>query len=230
MQRRLTRLLAVVTVVGAMLALSTAPVGAQDDFDAEAASAEVQENLIALFDALAVAGNPDTAPEDVEAALATAAGLVEGGDSPEVQEQIPGIAALAAAAELSIVIDEEPTFDESGTRAEYVFSALSFGNPSQVNEANGVHVLENGVWKLSSEIWGAFVALGSGASPDDVDDGAEGGDGGGEGADGGGEGDGAGEEELADTGLSSDALAVLAVAVLGAGAMLVASGRRTLTD
>lgn len=223
MQHKFTRLFAALTLVGAMIALSTSPVGAQDDFDAEAAAAEVEANLIGLFDALAVAGNPESDPADVEAALVTAAGLVQGGDTPEVQEQVPIIAGLAAAAELSIVIDEPPTFDESGTTATYLFSALSFGNPSQVDKANGVHVLENGVWKLSSELWGAFVALGGDSTPEDVGDGDAGAS----------EGEAteetaeATEEELANTGLGSDVVAVLAIAVLGAGVMLVSSSRRT---
>lgn len=214
MHGRFKRLLAALTVVGAMLAVMTAPVGAQD-FDEEAASAEVTENLIRLFDLLAIAGNPDTAAADVEAALTEAAGLVEGGDTAEVQAQIPNIAGLAAAAELSIEIDEAPTFDEDQTTATYVFSALSFGNPSQVNEANGIHVLENGTWKLSSQLWAAFVALGGDSTPDDVDDGGEdAGEDGGE------------DEELANTGINSDLLAILAVAVLGAGAMFMSSSRR----
>jgi hypothetical protein len=140
----------------------------EPEFDAEAASAEVVANLIDLFDQLAIAGNPESAQADIDAALARAAELVEGGDSPEVQAQIPNIAGLAYAAELTVVIDEEPTFSEDNTVANYLFSTLSFGNPSQVDKANGIHVLENGVWKLSSDLWAAFVALGGDATPEDV--------------------------------------------------------------
>ena len=128
-------------------------------------------NLIELFDSLAVAGDPEGDPAEIEAALARAAELVEGGDTQEVQDQIPSIAALAAAAQLEIVVDEEPTFRDDNTVADYIFSALSFGNPSQVDKANGIHVLENGTWKLSADLWAAFVALGAGASTDDVGDG-----------------------------------------------------------
>lgn len=214
MQGKFTRLLVALTVVGAMIALSTTPASAQD-FDEEAASAEVQENLIKLFDLLAIAGNSESDSAAVDAALEEAAGLVEGGDTDEVKAQIPGIAALAAAAELTVVIDEAPTFDEAQTTANYLFSTLSFGNPSQVDKANGIHVLENGVWKLSALLWEAFVALGGDSTPDDVDDGnagaAEDGD----------------DEELANTGLNTDLLAILAIAVLGAGVMLTSSTRRS---
>lgn len=224
MHGRFMRLLGAIAVVGAMLAFTTAPVGAQE-LDEEAASEEVVDNLIRLFDLLAIAGNPDTDPAEAEAAIEEAAGLIEGGDSEEVKAQIPGIAALASAAELTIEIDEPPTFDESGTTATYVFSALSFGNPSQVDEANGIHVLEDGTWKLSSQLWNAFVALGGDSTPEDVDDGGEG-----EGDEAEGEGEGE-DEELANTGSTSDILAILAVAVLGAGAMFVSGSRRIrLTD
>lgn len=227
MRKSCRRLVAGLSVAVAMIALTVTPVGAQDDFDEEAAREEVVTNLITLFEQLAVAGNPDTPEDEAAAAIDTVAGLVEGGDSDEVREQIPNIAALAFAADLEIVIDEEPTFDEAGTTATYLFSALSGGNPSQVDNANGIHVLEDGTWKLASELWEAFVALGSGASPDDVGDGETGDDGeeGGEdgGAEGGEDGDG---EELANTGLNTDAVVVLAGALLGAGAMIVWSTRR----
>ena len=134
----------------------------QPDFDSEAAAAEVEANVIGLFDQLAIAGNPESDPADVEAALAAAGALVQDGDTEEVKAQIPNIAGLAFAAELTLVIDEAPTFDDAGTTANYLFSALSFGNPSQLDKANGISVLEDGVWKLSSEIWAAFVAMGGG--------------------------------------------------------------------
>ncbi len=215
-----TRLLAAVTIVGAMIAFTVSPAGAQE-FDEEAARAEVVANLTSLFENLAIAGNPDSDAATVEQAIEDAAAVIEGGDSQEVKDQIPGIAALAFAADLEIVIDEEPTFNEDGTQATYVFSALSGGNPSQVNEANGVHVLEDGAWKLSSDLWGAFVALGAGASTEDVEpDGEDDGDTGATDEDAG------DDEELATTGVDSDVLAILALAVVGAGAMLVASSRR----
>ncbi len=224
---RFTRLLAAVTVVGAMVAFTVSPAGAQD-FDEDAARAEVVDNLTSLFDNLATAGNPDSDAATVEQAIEDAAAVIEGGDSQEVKDQIPGIAALAFAANLEIVIDEEPTFNEDGTQATYVFSALSGGNPSQVNEANGVHVLEDGVWKLSSQLWQAFVALGAGATPDDVGDGEDGGDGE---DDGEATGDAGDDEELATTGVDSDVLAIIAIAVVAAGAMMLTSSRRTrLTD
>lgn len=137
-----------------------------DDFDAEAAADEVSANVIGLFDQLAIAGNPDSDPVDAAAAVGAAAGLIEGGDCPEVRGQVPFIAGLAFAAELTTIIDEPATFDDSHTTANYIFSALSFGNPSQLDKASGVSVLENGVWKLSGDIWVAFLALGGGEAPD----------------------------------------------------------------
>ncbi|HRE00573.1 MAG TPA: hypothetical protein PLV68_04690, partial [Ilumatobacteraceae bacterium] len=156
---------------------STAPVTTQAEVttttaaptttaDNSAASDEVAANVVELFDQLAIAGNPDTSPADAEAAVAAAAALIEGGDSEEVLAQVPRIAGLAAAAQLTIVIDEAPVID--GDTATYKFSALSFGNPSQLNKANGVSVLENGVWKLSSDIWAAFLAMGGDSNPEDM--------------------------------------------------------------
>ncbi len=139
---------------------------AAPDFDEAAAAEEVAANVVGLFDQLAIAGNPASTPEDIAAALGAAAGLIEGGDCPPTLGQVPAIAGLAAAAELTLVIDEAATFDDSGTTANYLFSALSFGSPSQLDKANGVSVLENGVWKLSSDIWGAFLAMGGITAPD----------------------------------------------------------------
>jgi hypothetical protein len=145
---------------------TTPPTTEPDD---SAAMAEVEANVIELFDQLAIAGNPDTPPDEAEAAVEAAAGLIEGGDSAEVMEQVPNIAALAAAAELTIVIEEAPVID--GDTATYKFSALSFGNPSQLDNANGISVLEDGVWKLSSEIWAAFLAMGGDSTAEDMGDG-----------------------------------------------------------
>jgi hypothetical protein len=140
-------------------------------FDAAGAAESVSANVVDLFDQLAIAGNPDSDPRLVDPALAAASCLVEDGYTEDVQAQIPVIAGLAAAAELTLVIDEAPTFDAAGTTANYVFSALSFGAPSQLDKANGISVLQDGTWKLSKDIWAAFVAMGGGADPDDMGDG-----------------------------------------------------------
>ncbi|MCE9622610.1 MAG: hypothetical protein K8R99_09725 [Actinomycetia bacterium] len=132
-------------------------------FDAATAGPKVEANVVDLFDQLAIAGNPDSDPRLVDPALAAAACLIEGGDTEEVQAQIPTIAGLAFAATLTIVVDEAPTFNADGTEATYVFSANSGGNPTQLDHSNGVSVYENGVWKISSDIWAAFVAMGGGA-------------------------------------------------------------------
>jgi hypothetical protein len=131
-------------------------------FDAAVAGPQVEANVVDLFDQLAIAGNPDSDPRLVEPALRAAGCLIQGGDTEEVQAQIPNIAGLAFAANLTIVIDEAPTFNADGTEATYLFSALAGGNPSQLDHSNGVSVLENGVWKISSDIWAAFVAMGGG--------------------------------------------------------------------
>ena len=135
-------------------------------FDADAAAAEVATNVVGLFDQLAIAGSPDSSPEDAAAAIGAAAALVEGGDCPATLSTIPTIAGLAAAAELTLVMDEAATFNDDGTEANYLFSALSFGAPSQLDHANGISVLEGGVWKLASEIWAAFIGMGGGTPPD----------------------------------------------------------------
>ncbi|CAN5407874.1 hypothetical protein BH10ACT2_BH10ACT2_24350 [soil metagenome] len=135
-------------------------------FDEAAAAAEVDANVVGLFDQLAIAGNAATAPVDAAAAIGAASGLIEGGDCPATRSTVPTIAGLAAAATLTLVIDEEPTFNADGTEATYIFSANSGGNPTQLDHSNGISVLENGVWKLSSEIWGAFIAMGGGTPAD----------------------------------------------------------------
>ena len=147
-------------------AAATTTTEAAPTFDAAAAAAEVDANVVGLFDQLAIAGDATAAPADIAAAVGAAAGLIQGGDCPPTLGQVPVIAGLAAAAELTLIIDEEPTFNADGTEATYLFSALTFGNPSQLDHANGVSVLENGVWKLSSVIWGAFLGLGGITPPD----------------------------------------------------------------
>jgi len=138
------------------------PMDPNAPFDAAVAGPQVGANVIDLFDQLAIAGNPESDPRLVEAALRAAACLVQGGDTEEVQAQIPMIAGLAFAAGLTLIIDEEPTFNADGTEATYVFSALAGGNPTQLDKSNGISVYENGTWKLSSDIWAAFVAMGGG--------------------------------------------------------------------
>jgi len=134
--------------------------------DEAAASAEIEANVVGLFDQLAIAGNAASSPEDVAAALGAAGGLVQGGDCPTTRGQVPVIAGLAAAANLTLVIDEAPTFNADGTEGTYLFSALSNGAPSQLDHSNGVSVYENGVWKLASTIWGAFLGMGGIDAPD----------------------------------------------------------------
>lgn len=143
-----------------------APTTTVDTFDEAAAAAEVEANVVGLFDQLAIAGDPTADPIEIAAATGNAAGLIQGGDCPPTLGQVPVIAGLAAAAELTLIIDEAPVFNDEGTEATYVFSALSFGAPSQLDHANGVSRLENGVWKLGAEIWGAFLGMGGIDAPD----------------------------------------------------------------
>lgn len=150
------------------VAETTPPTEPAPTIDEEAAAAEVEANVIGLFDQLAIAGNPDTAPVDAAAAVGAASALIQGGDCPAVRSTVPTIAGLAFAAVLTLVIDEAPTFNAEGTEATYLFSALAGGNPSQLDHSNGISVYENGVWKLSSDIWAAFIAMGGG-TPEDPD-------------------------------------------------------------
>ena len=135
-------------------------------FDEAAAAAEVDANVVALFDQLAIAGDATADPVDVAAAVGAASGLIQDGDCPAIRSTVPAIAGLAAAATLTLVIDEEPTFNADGTEANYVMSALSGGNPTQLDHANGISVLQDGVWKLASVIWGAFEGMGGLTPPD----------------------------------------------------------------
>ena len=144
------------------VAETTPPTDPAPTFDEAAAAAEVSANVVGLFDNLAIAGAEGADPVEAAAANGAAAGLIQGGDCPAIRNTVPIIAGLAAAATLTIVIDEEPTFNADGTEATYVFSANSGGNPTQLDHSNGISVLENGVWKISSDIWAAFVAMGGG--------------------------------------------------------------------
>src|SRR4051812_46673817 len=73
---------------------------AEPAFDAEGAAAEVEANVVGLFDQLAIAGDPASDSADVDAALLAAGELVEDGDSDEIKATIPTIAGLAFAAKL----------------------------------------------------------------------------------------------------------------------------------
>jgi hypothetical protein len=145
---------------------ATTTTAAGPAFDAAAAAAEVDANVVGLFDQLAIAGDTTASPVDIAAAVGAASHLIQGGDCPDIRSTVPTIAGLAAAATLTLVIDEEPTFNADGTEASYIFSANSGGNPTALDHANGTSVLENGVWKLAAPIWGAFEGMG-GMTPAD---------------------------------------------------------------
>lgn len=142
------------------------------------------DNFVELFAQLDIAGYmaPDCEADDAEEGcdptpvysddevaegLAAAVALIEGGEDAAVADTVPLVAGLAAAAGLEIIIDEAAVID--GNTATYVFSATSFGNPTQLEMSNGISVYEDGEWKLSGDIWAAFVSMGGGAGGDDSD-------------------------------------------------------------
>ena len=123
-----------------------------DEFDADAAAAEVSTNVTLFFDNLALLG---AAEGDEQARLvAEMTGVLEGGN----EDSAAGMLAVAGLAPgLSVEMTDVAVVDESN--ATFIFSLLISGNPTSVVDANGRAVNEDGTWKLAAEIWGALLAM-----------------------------------------------------------------------
>ena len=129
-----------------------APVVDEPEFDADAAAAEVSTNVTLFFDNLALLG---AAEGDEQARLvAEMTSVLEGGN----EDSGAGMLAVAGLAPgLSVVMSDVAIVDESN--ATFIFSLLISGTPTQVADANGRAVNEDGTWKLAAEIWGALLGM-----------------------------------------------------------------------
>ena len=123
-----------------------------DEFDADAAAAEVATNVTLFFDNLALLGAAEGAEQ--ERLVAEMTGVLEGGN----EDSGAGMLAVAGLAPgLSVVMSDVAIVDESN--ATFIFSLLISGTPTQVADANGRAVNEDGTWKLAAEIWGALLGM-----------------------------------------------------------------------
>ncbi len=135
---------------GALAAL--ADTGDGDEFDAEAAAAEVTANVSLFFDNLALVG---TATGDEQQAYIDEMVAVLEGSDPATGEIFKALGGLAAG--LTIDMRDVVVADESN--ASFTFDLLINGTPTQVADATGTAIFEDGVWKLTQETWGALAAL-----------------------------------------------------------------------
>ena len=123
-----------------------------DEFDADAAAAEVSTNVTLFFDNLALLGAAEGAEQ--ERLVAEMTGVLEGGN----EDSGAGMLAVAGLAPgLSVEMSDVAIADESN--ATFIFSLLISGTPTQVADANGRAVNEDGTWKLAAEIWGALLGM-----------------------------------------------------------------------
>ena len=123
-----------------------------DEFDADAAAAEVSTNVTLFFDNLALLGAAEGAEQ--ERLVAEMTSVLEGGN----EDSGAGMLAVAGLAPgLSVVMSDVAIVDESN--ATFIFSLLISGTPTQVADANGRAVNEDGTWKLAAEIWGALLGM-----------------------------------------------------------------------
>ena len=124
----------------------------EPEFDAEAAVAEVGTNVTLFFDNLALLGAAEGAEQ--ERLIAEMTGVLEGGN----EESGAGFLAVAGLAPgLSVEMTDVAVVDEQS--ATFIFSLLISGTPTQVADANGSAVNEDGTWKLAAEIWGALLGM-----------------------------------------------------------------------
>ena len=133
-----------------------------DEFDAEAAAAEVTTNVTLFFDNLALLGAAEGDEQDRLVAEMT--GVLEGGN----EDSGAGMLAVAGLAPgLSVEMSNVEIVDEQS--ATFIFSLLIGGNPTSVADANGQAVNEDGTWKLAAVIWDALLGM----VPDEPDFDAE---------------------------------------------------------
>ncbi len=135
---------------GALAAL--ADTGDGDEFDAEAAAAEVTANVSLFFDNLALVG---TAEGDAQQAYIDEMVAVLEGSDPATGEIFKALGGLAA----GLTIDMRDVVVADETNASFTFDLLINGNPTQVTDATGTSIFEDGVWKLTQQTWGALAAL-----------------------------------------------------------------------
>ena len=136
---------------GALAALADTGDGG-DEFDAEAAAAEVAANVSLFFDNLALVG---TAEGDVQQGYIDEMVAVLEGSDPAAGEIFKSLGGLAA----GLTIDMRDVVVADEQNATFVFDLLINGNPTSVVDATGRSINEDGVWKLSLETWGALAAL-----------------------------------------------------------------------
>ena len=141
-------LLGAAEIWGALLAM----VPDEPEFDADAAAAEVATNVTLFFDNLALLGAAEGAEQ--ERLIAEMTSVLEGGN----EDSGAGMLAVAGLAPgLSVEMTDVAVVDEQS--ATFIFSLLISGTPTQVADANGRAVNEDGTWKLAAEIWGALLAM-----------------------------------------------------------------------
>ena len=144
---------------GALAALADTGDG-DDEFDAEAAAAEAAANVALFFDDLALVGGAEG--DEQQRIIDEMVAVLEGSD-PATGAIFQALGGLAAG--LTIDMRDVVIVDESN--AEFTFDLLINGNPTQVTDATGRAVNEDGVWKLSQETWGALAALADTGDGDD---------------------------------------------------------------
>ena len=155
---------------GALAALADTGDG-DDEFDAEAAAAEVAANVALFFDDLALVGGAEG--DEQQRIIDEMVAVLEGSD-PATGAIFQALGGLAA----GLTIDMRDVAVTDSENATFVFDLLINGNPTQVTDATGRALNEDGVWKLSQETWGALAALA------DTGDGGDGGNDGDDGDDG----------------------------------------------
>ncbi|MDE0666923.1 MAG: hypothetical protein OXH67_15100 [Acidimicrobiaceae bacterium] len=136
---------------GALAALADTGDGG-DEFDAEAAAAEVAANVSLFFDNLALVG---TAEGDAQQGYIDEMVAVLEGSDPAAGDTFKSLGGLAA----GLTIDMRDVVVADEQNATFVFDLLINGNPTSVVDATGRSINEDGVWKLSLETWGALAAL-----------------------------------------------------------------------
>ena len=136
---------------GALAALADTGDGG-DEFDAEAAAAEVTANVSLFFDNLALVG---TAEGDAQQGYIDEMIAVLEGSDPATGEIFKMLGTLAA----GLTIDMRDVVVADEANASFTFDLLINGNPTQVTDATGTALFEDGVWKLTQQTWGALAAL-----------------------------------------------------------------------
>ena len=136
---------------GALAALADTGDGG-DEFDAEAAAAEVAANVSLFFDNLALVGTAEG--DEQQTYIDEMIAVLEGSD-PATGEIFKMLGTLAA----GLTIDMRDVVVADEANASFTFDLLINGNPTQVTDATGTAIFEDGVWKLTQQTWGALAAL-----------------------------------------------------------------------